>query len=152
MNNKSITINILGKPQAKQSFKFTRTGIRYQPKEVKESKQNMTAQIIQQLPKDYKPLTGPVIIEELSFIFPPLKSFSIKKMDKMRQWKLYKITKPDIDNLMKNLFDACNNILWLDDAQIVEIRLIKKIYNDTPGIYIKFGEIKDDKQNQDFLV
>lgn len=141
MNNKFITINILGKPQAKQSFKFTRTGMGYQPKEVKESKQNMIAQIIQQLPKDYKPLTGPVIIEELSFNFPPLKSFSKKKLEIMREFKLYKPTKPDLDNLEKNLFDACNNILWLDDAQIVEIRLIKKMYYDTPGIYMRLREV-----------
>jgi Holliday junction resolvase RusA-like endonuclease len=29
------------------------------------------------------------------------------------------VPKPDIDNYMKAVFDACNGILWADDSQII---------------------------------
>ena len=135
------TINIRLIPQAKQSFKFTRSGIRYQPKEVKESKSNMQAQIIQQLPSDWEPLSGGILIRKLDFIFPPLKSFSKKKLALMGSGYLPKFTRPDLDNLQKNLFDAGNGILWMDDSQIYKIRELGRYYGNTPGIYLEFEEV-----------
>lgn len=52
-------------------------------------------------------------------------------------FKIYKTTKPDIDNLMKNLFDVCNGIVWIDDARIVEIEHIEKIYGKVPRIELE---------------
>lgn len=45
--------------------------------------------------------------------------------------------KPDIDNLVKFVLDACNGILWEDDKKIVAINA-KKIYSLEPKtkIYI----------------
>jgi Holliday junction resolvase RusA-like endonuclease len=33
--------------------------------------------------------------------------------------------KPDLDNLMKAVFDGCNEILWLDDSQICMVSCVK---------------------------
>lgn len=38
--------------------------------------------------------------------------------------------KPDLDNLCKNAFDACNGVLWKDDALIFEMHA-SKIYDYT---------------------
>ncbi|WP_279324518.1 RusA family crossover junction endodeoxyribonuclease, partial [Staphylococcus aureus] len=56
---------------------------------------------------------------ELEFYFPLLKSWSKKKKNEMVGQ--YKVTKPDIDNLIKTVLDACNGHVWKDDNQITEI-------------------------------
>ena len=43
-------------------------------------------------------------------------------------YKPIKTTTPrfgDVDNLVKAVLDACNNILWLDDRQITELHVFK---------------------------
>jgi Holliday junction resolvase RusA-like endonuclease len=37
----------------------------------------------------------------------------------------YPTGRPDIDNTLKLLLDACNGIVWLDDAQVVEVAVSK---------------------------
>lgn len=44
---------------------------------------------------------------------------------------------PDIDNLVKGLFDSLNKIAWADDNQVYQITDVKKVYSDYPGI--EFG-------------
>jgi Holliday junction resolvase RusA-like endonuclease len=41
--------------------------------------------------------------------------------------------RPDADNLNKAIIDACNKIVWVDDARIVEL-LIEKHYSEKPGL------------------
>ena len=73
---------------------------------------------------------------ELEFYFTPPKSWS-KKTQAIGQLK---VTKPDIDNLMKTVLDACNNYLWKDDNQIAEITSSKR-YGIEPKIIIRIEEI-----------
>jgi Holliday junction resolvase RusA-like endonuclease len=47
------------------------------------------------------------------------------------------IAKPDIDNLVKGLFDSLNGIAWADDNQVYKITNTQKIYSEYPGI--EFG-------------
>nr|WP_220468773.1 RusA family crossover junction endodeoxyribonuclease [Staphylococcus coagulans] len=60
----------------------------------------------------------------VEFYFPPLKSWSKKKLIAMLT--RYKNTKPDLDNLLKTVLDAGNGKLWNDDNQIIEIRTFEK--------------------------
>ncbi len=129
-----IKIRILGKPIAKQSFKFAKSGRKYIPKDIENAKNSMIAQVVNQLPESWKPLDSEVVISELTFIFPMLKGFSKKKYQQALNEEIKQAKQPDLDNLQKNLFDACNNLIWCDDSQIVEIRNIKKIYGEAPGI------------------
>lgn len=136
-----MKLTIFGTPVALQSFKYTKTGIKYQPKHIKESKHSMIVQLVNQLPKKYVPFTGPVVISELAFVFPLLKSFSKKKLAQIGKGiKIYKKTRPDLDNLCKNLFDVMNGIVWMDDSQIVELSNVTKLYGPVPGIYICIAE------------
>lgn len=61
------------------------------------------------------PLSGPVSLQIVaSYIVP--QSWSARK----RADAYWKTSKPDGDNLQKLIKDACNRIVWLDDAQVVE--------------------------------
>ncbi len=46
------------------------------------------------------------------------------------------VVKPDIDNLIKGVFDAINGKVWKDDNQVMRVNA-KKVYSDTPGILME---------------
>ncbi|HBC4642533.1 RusA family crossover junction endodeoxyribonuclease [Staphylococcus aureus] len=75
---------------------------------------------------------------ELDFYFPLLKSWSKKKKSEMVGQ--YKVTKPDIDNLIKTVLDACNGHVWKDDNQITEITSSKR-YGLEPKIIMRVEEV-----------
>lgn len=39
--------------------------------------------------------------------------------------RLFHTVKPDCDNAAKAVLDAANGILWVDDAQVISLRVIK---------------------------
>lgn len=43
--------------------------------------------------------------------------------------------RPDLDNLVKALTDACNGVVWRDDSQIVRL-MAEKRYGEQPGASI----------------
>ena len=47
---------------------------------------------------------------------------------------LLPISRPDLDNLAK-IADALNLIVWVDDAQVVDLH-VRKTYSDTPALII----------------
>ena len=49
--------------------------------------------------------------------------------------------KPDADNFAKCL-DACNLVVWSDDAQIVELR-VSKFYSETPAFVARVKQINE---------
>lgn len=78
------------------------------------------------------PLDGPLRVD-LIFIFPVPKSRRNRK-------EIYHSVKPDIDNCIKWILDAGNEILWHDDKQIVNVYSIK-IYGDNPRTIITAGQV-----------
>lgn len=82
-------------------------------------------------------LTGPLQVD-IIFIMP------IPKSGRSQNRKVaageYQTTKPDIDNLMKSVFDAANQIVWEDDNQVCKVSA-QKIYGDIPGIKMGVSEL-----------
>lgn len=104
----------------------TKTGRAYSQK-YKSTKQQLyerqlAAFICEQSPDG--PLKGPIILDIQSYIEVP--SSKTKKFhaaaDRGEEWPT---GKPDASNLLKNLEDIGNKILWVDDAQIVDVRIRK---------------------------
>ena len=42
------------------------------------------------------------------------------------------VGRPDVDNVAKNFLDPLNGLVWRDDAQVVELTVVKR-YADAPG-------------------
>lgn len=75
-----------------------------------------------------EPLTGPLEV---------LVMFNLTKPKTVR--REVPEVKPDLDNLVKGLFDGCNGVLWIDDAQIV-MMACSKFYAPNTGfidLYIR---------------
>jgi len=63
--------------------------------------------------------------------------------NKKRSWALSgavrPITRPDCDNYAKSVCDSMSGVLWLDDAQIVQLN-IGKWYSEKPRVEIEVRE------------
>lgn len=138
-----MKITILGVPMAKQGFMFTRKGIRYQKPEIKNWAAQAKLQVINQLPEEFKLFDGPIVIKNLSFVFPMLKNTPKYKKKMVEEGiNLFKDTKPDMDNLQKNTWDVCEGILFTNDSRIVLIEKMKKIYGLKPRIEFEIVEVE----------
>lgn len=75
-----------------------------------------------------EPLDGPLEVMVM---------FNLKKPGSVRRSEPF--VKPDLDNLVKGLFDGLNGVFWQDDAQIVMLSC-RKFYAPNEGfidIYVK---------------
>ncbi|MFB3079573.1 MAG: RusA family crossover junction endodeoxyribonuclease, partial [Lysobacterales bacterium] len=52
--------------------------------------------------------------------------FNLERPKTVTEKRLLPWTKPDLDNLAKAVLDACNGILWEDDARICDLILRKR--------------------------
>lgn len=80
---------------------------------------------------------------------PSLKSFSRKKATAAERGELRPITKPDVDNYVKAIKDACNKVIWNDDSQVVDLH-ISKYYSATPRVEISVIEATEESKQLSF--
>ena len=50
-------------------------------------------------------------------------------------------SKPDIDNVVKAILDACNGMVFRDDSQVV-ILIATKRFSETPGVRVVIREVQ----------
>ena len=62
-------------------------------------------------------------------------SWSKRKHAAALAGELMPTTRPDLDNVVKAIFDGCNGVLWCDDAQVVGLS-VRKRYAATPGVRV----------------
>jgi Holliday junction resolvase RusA-like endonuclease len=138
-----LTIN--GDPIAKARPRFriskSKTGKpyprAYQNQESEEGK--FLAQILDRMPNCFSPTTAPLRITMRFYIKIPV-SFSKKKRALAECGLIYPTGRPDLDNYAKFILDLLNEILWQDDAQVVEM-VAMKAYSSQPRTVISASEI-----------
>lgn len=89
--------------------------------------------------KDKELLEGDLRLE-VDYYFPIPKSTSKKNKELMLREVIRHNKRPDLDNLIKAIADALNNIAYQDDSQIVEVEA-KKYYGDEPRAQVRIFEI-----------
>lgn len=149
MNNFKIQIEPMGAVRMTRRGKFTNPAAqRYL-----DYKQDIYYQLMNQVKREYKPLDGPVGVS-VRFLMPIPQSWSKKK--KAEAVDRTHVSKPDIDNLIKGVFDAANGLLWIDDNRVAAM-VVSKVYSKTPGIELNVypiggqadeGENKKEKAKQ----
>lgn len=141
-----MKIIIPGEPQAKQSARFrnvkSKTGgkdfiMSYQKKSVTDSAENIAKTALSQLPDGFKPYDC-AIVALVTFVFPPLSSWNKATKLLFESGKpIFKTTKPDVDNCLKNIFDGLNGIVFVDDSRISRV-VSEKIYGKEPRVELEF--------------
>jgi Holliday junction resolvase RusA-like endonuclease len=87
----------------------------------------------QQIMDGRPPIAEPVVVTiEARFQIPV--SFSKRKRVEARMGLIFPMVKPDWDNFAKSC-DALNGVVWVDDKQVVDGRIVK-IYAEQPGLSI----------------
>lgn len=81
-----------------------------------------------------EPLSGPLKLVVTAFMGVP-RSWSKKKRDAALAGSIRPTGKPDFDNLGKQV-DALKSIVWVDDAQVVDARVVK-LYDEKPRLRIE---------------
>lgn len=143
MSPLGIAFKIPGPIVGKGRPKFSRRGpfvSAYTPKKtadyeaiVKEKAQEaMTA-------AGFTPMEGPAEVDLFLFVSPPA-SWSQKKQRAALAGEIRPTSKPDIDNVLKGIFDACNEIVWKDDKQVCSLRVVKT-YAAMPGAVVEVRPI-----------
>lgn len=114
-----VTIVIPGKPVPKQRPRFnTRTRRTYTPVKTKLYEHLVGMKANREMAGREK-LTGPLHLELLAQYTIP-KSWPSAKRHAALLGEIAP-SRADVDNIVKSVADACNNIVYRDDAQIVSI-------------------------------
>lgn len=79
------------------------------------------------------PLEGPL---SASFVFCYPWPASMSKKRRAAQGSHWKTSRPDASNLLKLIEDALTGVVWLDDAQIVQIG-VQKYYDTIPRVELR---------------
>ncbi len=135
-----IVITIPGPPVGKGRPKFARRGAfvqTYTPEKTA-NYEALVKMAAQEAMAGMPPLDGPVSIDLWLGINPPA-SWPNKKAMAALAGQTAPITKPDLDNTLKGIMDACNGIVWLDDKQVVQA-IINKRYSATPQAVLRVSE------------
>ncbi len=136
-----IEFEILGKAKAKQSFKIGRDGFKYTPADIKSYANWVRLSFMQKYPKHLPSVfhEKQLFVEiDVNVAIP--KSFSKTKKELAMSGMIRPITKPDCDNVSKNLCDAMNGVVFPDDKQIVSL-IVTKWYSDIEKVTVKIKEI-----------
>ena len=140
-----ITIELAGTPIGKGRPRFIRsTGHAYTPEKTRNYETNLRL-AAQDAMGGAEPLSGPLRVT-VEARFPVPASWSRKKREAalaasfVSRERLYPACRPDADNICKTVGDALNEIVFHDDKQIIDLRVIKA-YSARPALRIEVVEI-----------
>ena len=91
-------------------------------------------------------LEGPLEVEIKAYFKIP-KSVSKKRREEMINGQITPTKKPDIDNVIKGIADALNDIAYEDDKQIVRV-IAEKYYSEKPRAEVTIKTINDNRRNE----
>lgn len=140
---RKVEFTIAGEPVAQGRPRFSNRGgfVRaYDPAKSREAK-NHVKYCAKEIMVDVEPLTGPLHMRAEFGIMMP-KSMERKRTPRSREWR---VKKPDLDNLLKLVKDACSGIVYLDDNTIVQVtaRKIQCAQGEAPFTRVCFEEVDD---------
>lgn len=125
--NFSVSFTVPGTPVGKGRPKFARRGnfvSTYTPEKTA-SYENLVKVKAEEAMQGLPVIEGAVSVEIALFVTPPA-SWSQKKQREALAGSIFPVSKPDVDNCLKGIMDACNEIVFKDDKQAVDVRVIKR--------------------------
>lgn len=136
-----VKFTILGEPRGKGRPRFAKQGNfvkTYTPEETLNYEAYVKMCYIQAA--NGIKLNGAICSDIICYYSVPT-SVSKKKREKMLCGYYPCQKKPDIDNIIKSIFDALNTIAFDDDKQIT-LMIVKKVYGEVPRIEVRLTELE----------
>lgn len=133
----SIFLIIEGEPQGKGRPKAsTRGGFvkMYTPAKTRAYEEEIAAEARKAM-AGRPPLIGPVAVE-MQMFHSIRKSWSKAKREAAYLGRIVPTIKVDADNCLKAFCDALNGVAWIDDVQVVDVRLTKR-FSTEPCVVFK---------------
>lgn len=126
----AVVLVIPGLPVAKGRPRFTKGGFAYTPDKTRQY-EKMVASLAKTAMTGRLPFDCPLKVMVTAFMKMP--QMSKKRTADALTGYILPAVKPDADNLAKAALDACNGIIWRDDALICSL-LVKKRYAVEPRL------------------
>ena len=140
----AVEVVMCGEPTAKGRAKFSGRVVKgkvfgraYTPEKTRNFEENLAWAA--QVAMNGRPLfDGPLEVEVWAFMSIPA--------SKPKKWvaaallsRVFPTKKPDADNFAKSALDSCNKVVFVDDGQVVDLRVYKR-FSAQPRIEIKIRE------------
>ena len=124
-----IVVELAGAPMAKERVRVTKEGHAYTPQRTVnyEARLAHAAQIVM----NGRPLLDGPLTVSVTITMPVAESKPKKWREAALVGRIRPVKKPDADNFAK-ILDALNLIVWADDSQIVDLRVVK-FYGTRPS-------------------
>lgn len=140
-----IKIEIQGEPIPKARPRFAMHGKFIKVYDYQDKLKNQTKLDIVEQMKFNKPdfFNSPVNVRCVFHMPRPKSHYGTgKNKEILKKLAIYEkhIKKPDVDNLVKFIFDCLNGIVWRDDSQVVWCDAVKKYCDDIPKTEITIWE------------
>ena len=113
------------------------TGKIYTPTRTKDYEELVEQYFLLKYPR-YKTLDGRIKMDIVAYFEVPKSTSKLVKTQMMEN-KISPTKKPDIDNIVKIILDAMNNIAFKDDTQITKISVEKK-YSEIEKVFVRIEE------------
>lgn len=122
-----------GTPKGKGRPRFTRSGHAFTPAATRsyEAALRYAAQVEQ---GEAPPLAGALTVTVEARMPVPVSWPKKRRADALAGVSA-PTGKPDVDNLLKTV-DALNGVVWIDDAQVVDVR-VRKVFSEKPALVIR---------------
>ena len=129
-----IAFEVTGSPRGKGRPRFLRkSGFAYTPAQTR-TYENLLRAAAQDAMAGAPPLDCAVRLQ-MTATMPVPTSWSKRKRAQALAGEIRPVVKPDADNLLK-MADALNQVVFHDDRQVVEARIIKR-YGERPALAIE---------------
>jgi len=138
-----LRLTIPGTPTAKGRPRFARaTGRAFTPAKTRRAEETFAGRVAAAVAASswQRPEGKPALGLRALFVLPVPASWSKRKREAALACETYPVGRPDVDNLVKLVVDACNGLLWDDDAQIVTMTT-SKVYGDSPRVEVWVDEV-----------
>lgn len=135
----AIHFEVEGQPVGKARPRITRQGRAYTPAKTLDAEEKIRDRA-RQMMGPWEPITGPVYAW-LHFHMEVPKSWPKKKREDALAGRIWPAGKPDADNLAKTVLDACNEVIFQDDGQVVELT-VHKVYSGRPRTVVSVGKME----------
>lgn len=141
-----VIVELLGAPQGKgrprfrvvkpkRGGEFVNT---YTPSATRKYEEQLRAEAVRRMGAR-PPLSGALAVVVHAYM-PIPESWPRRKRQAALDGLVYPATKPDWENIAKTL-DAFNGVVWEDDRQIVDGRVIK-VYSDKPALFVEVRTVE----------